>query len=189
LAKSDAPEARRSPRERIGQLVGTTRKARLITASTLAAIAVAVIAFIALKPAKDNSIPRDAYTVAADQMCLSAKREIVAVERLSGTNRQRGPSETANALLPVVATWRSHFRALSVPADRRERAEQLDRALRNVEIKIAELSRIAATGDEQQVLASAKSADVASTRVEEAASSLGLTRCAEARIGFSSSRR
>ena len=172
----------------MGQLLGTTRKARAITAATLLAVAAAIVAFIALEPVKEESIPRDAYTVAADRMCLSAKREIVGVERQAGTGPQHGPSEMARALLPIVATWRSQFRALQVPADRREKAEQLDRALRGVEIKIAKLARIAGEDNERGMLASARDADAASARVEAAAASLGLAHCARARIGFSTNR-
>jgi hypothetical protein len=142
------------------------------------AIAVAIAAFIALKPS-DDGIPRDAYTIEADQICLSAKRQIVAAER-SGR-----ASTFAAALVPIVGSWRSQSGELIVPADRIEQAQQLETALRDVEIQIAQLARIAAQGSERRTLASAKQADAATSRVEEAVASLGLSRCAAATIGVS----
>jgi uncharacterized Zn finger protein (UPF0148 family) len=184
-ADSAAPEERRSAHERISQLVGTTRKARLVSATTVVALLIAVAAFIALDPAEDHSIPRDAYTVAADKMCIDAKRQIVLAERLSLSGRDT--REVAEALLPIVAQWRSDFQALSVPADRVAQASGLDNALRGVELEIGQLARAAETGNRSQTLARAKAADKASTRVEEAIVSLGLSQCGGRTIGLAPS--
>ena len=171
-----------SPRERIGRLVGTTRKARLVSAGTAAALTVAVVGFVVLKPTKDE-IPRDAYTIAADRICLEAKRRIVAVEQSSV--RGSDPGGFAQALVPAVGTWRSQFGRLVVPTDRTEEARQLAAALLEAEIGIAKLARSEARGDKRAVLAAAKRADEATSRVEEAVSSLGLDECASATIGIS----
>jgi hypothetical protein len=173
----------RSARERLGGLVGQTRRARWITAATAAALAVAIVAFIALD-ASDDSIPRDAYTIAADRICLGAKGEIVTVERRA---RRHGedPSAFAHALVPIVATWRSRFQKLRVPPDRIEEAVQLEAALRDVELRIAALARVASAGEQAATAASARRADAAATEVEEAVSALGLSRCAQATIGLS----
>jgi len=170
-------------RERLTAIVGRTRKARLVTAATAVAIAVAIAAFIALKPS-DDAIPRDAYTIAADRICLGAKGEIVAVEERA---RKRGghASAFARALVPIVATWRSRFQTLRVPSDRVEEAQRLEAALQEVELRIASLARVAGTGGRTATIASAKRADVATSQVEEAVSSLGLSHCARATIGFS----
>jgi len=166
-------------------LVGTTRKARLITAGTVVAVAVAVAAFVVLKPAKDE-IPHDAYTIAAEKMCLEAKHRIVEAERVSVRGSE--PGGFAQALVPIVGTWRSKFQELTAPGNRVEEARQLEAALLGAEIAIAKLARTATRGDEKATLASARQADAATTSVEEAVSSLGLTQCASATIGFSPSR-
>jgi uncharacterized Zn finger protein (UPF0148 family) len=177
LRKAAATEKRRSPREQLGRLVGTTRKARLISAATAGAIVVAIVGFIALNPSED-AIPRDAYTIEADRICLAAKKQIVAVER-------SGAANTFAALVPVVGTWRSQFAELVVPADRIGQAQQLETALRDAEVQIARVARIAPHGNKKKTLASAKQADAATTGVEEAVASLGLSECANATIGLS----
>jgi hypothetical protein len=187
LKEGSSPPQRSSLRERAGLLIGTTRKARLITVATAVSIAVAIVAFIALKPS-DDSIPRDSYTIAADRLCLAAKSEIVAVERhFSGQAGRGDTSAFARELLPVVARWRSRLREMAVPTDRLEQARQLEAALLKAEVQIAVLARVAARGDDEKTLASAKQADVASAGVEEAAASLGLDRCAGATIGLAQS--
>jgi hypothetical protein len=184
LRGPSTPQEPPSPRERIGRLLGATRKARLLTAATAAALIIAVIAFIDLKPAKDTT-PRDAYTIAADRLCLDAKSEIVAVERhFSRRPGARDTSTFAMELVPIVATWRSQFGALHAPKDRIESAQLLEAALLEAEVQIAGLARVAARGDKNKTLESAKRADAASTGVEEAVSALGLSRCAAATIGF-----
>jgi hypothetical protein len=180
-----APAEGRPAGKRASALFGTTRRARLVSAATVIAVAVAVAAFIALDPAEDDegTIPRDAYTVTADGICLVAKRQIIATERRS-LSRGAETSEVAAALLPIVATWRSEFQALDTPSDRTEQASELDSALRGVELGIGQLARIAARGDQGQTLASAKRADEAATRVEEAITPLGLSQCSRLTIGL-----
>jgi uncharacterized Zn finger protein (UPF0148 family) len=179
LKKAGTEKRQRSPREQIGRLVGTTRKTRLISAATAGAIVVAVVGFITLKPSED-AIPRDAYTIAADRLCLTAKQQIVAVERSDDA------TTFAAALVPIIASWRSQFQELVVPGDRVDRAVELEAALRNVEIQLARFARTTARGNRKAILASGEQAEAATGRVEEAVSSLGLSQCAEATIGFSS---
>lgn len=184
LKKTSEPKEQLSPRERLGRIVGTTRRARWITGATLAALVAAVVAFIALEPSEDG-IPRDAYTISADQLCLNAKSEIVSAERHFG--RQAGGGTTsalAHELVPIVAAWRSDLGKLAVPADRAALARELEAALLEAEIQIAALARVAARGDERATLVSAKRADAATSGVEAAAASLGLSRCAAETIGL-----
>lgn len=178
LQEASTPKRRRSLRERALGLVGTTRKARLISIATAGAIVLAIVALIALKPSEET-IPRDAYTRAAERFCLDAKHQIVAAER-SGN-----PTTFAAALVPVVALWRSRLQELSVPGDRIEQAEGLETSLREVEIRLAQLARTATTSNRAAILASAERAEAATAQVEEAVAALGLERCAEATIGFS----
>jgi hypothetical protein len=153
----------------------------MVSAATIVALIVAVVAFVALGESKEKTIPRDAYTIAADQMCIAAKRHIVAVEN-SGLGA--GPAG-ARQLLPVVSEWRSEFDALKVPSDRIEEAQALDAALKEVQLRIATLARVASGGDRKQVLEQAKAADEASSGVEEAVAALGLSHCSKLTIGFS----
>ena len=171
------------PRERLRRLVGTTRKARLITAATVLAIAVAVIAFVALKPSED-SIPRDAYTIKADHICLVSKRSIVAVEQRFAHEGKGTFADVARELVPVVAAWRSEMSKLQVPADRVELAQELEGALLEAEAQLGGLARAAESASKRKLVAKAEEAEAASAAVEEAVGDLGLSHCAEAAIGF-----
>lgn len=186
--KQAAPEREEqlSPRERLGRIAGTTRKARLITAGTVLALFVAVAAFLALDSGEEDAIPRDGYTLAAERICLDAKQEIVAAERRAA---RRDTSDFAGSLVPVVAAWRARFEALAVPADRGEQAQQLEAALLEAEAELAGLARAAKGGGKSEILTSAREADAASARVEEAVAQLGLSECAAATIGLSADNR
>jgi hypothetical protein len=165
-------------------VVGGDRRTRLVTGATVAALAIAVIAFIALRDDEDEALPRDAYTVAADRMCIAAKRQIVAVERAGLQGDAPDTATGARNLLPVVAEWRSEFDALKVPSDRLDQARQLDAALQEVEGRIGALARAAARADHQELLARAEAAEDASAGVEKAVSALGLSRCSGLAIGL-----
>ncbi len=175
--RETAPKEQRAPRERLARLLGTTRGARLVSVATALALVAALAAFIALSA--DEGIPRDAYTVAADGICLEAKRDIVSARRESG-----GPSSFPHALVAIVGNWRAQLRELSIPSDRAEQAHELEAALLVAQIRIARLARVAELGEKRAALASAKEAEEASAGVEEAVANLGLDECAEAAIGF-----
>lgn len=184
LSQEDSPAGGRSARERLSNLVGTTRRTRAISAATALAVVAAIAAFIALDP-DDGEIPRDDYTLAAERICLNAKREIYAAgQRFRAGGSEGGASAFARDLLPAVSSWRLRFSELEVPADRSDQAAQLATALREVELRIAGLARAAETADPERVVASAGArADEASTKVEEAVSSLGLEECASVLLG------
>ena len=184
LHREDPAPGGGSARERISGLVGTTRRARLISTVTVLAIVVAIVSFIALDPG-DDEIPRDDYTLAAERICLDAKQQIFATgQRLRARGSSGGASAFARDLLPAVSGWRLRFTELEVPADRSNEAAQLAAALREVEARIAKLARAARASDSERVVASAARADEASTAVEEAVSSLGLDECASVSLGF-----
>ena len=146
------------------------------------ALIVAVTAFVALEPGSEDTIPRDAYTVAADRLCVKAKRHIVAAERKSF--RQDDPGGLARSLVPIIDDWRTEFQALAEPDDRLEQAQNLGVALLDVELRIAALARIADEGRRPQTLAQARRVDAASAEVEAAITALGLNKCAGLTIGF-----
>lgn len=185
LGGSDADAPPVPARKRLSNLIGTTRKARLVTAGTIVAVIVAVIAFIALKPDQEGSIPYDAYTKEADELCVSSKQAIVAVERQFGGD----PTVMARELVPVVGSWRTQLGALKPPSDRVELVQQLEAALVEVEAQIGGLARVAKTDGRRQAIAKANQADEASSAVERAVAALGLSHCAAATIGFSATQR
>jgi hypothetical protein len=152
-----------------------------VSVATIGAVVIAMIAFVTLGQSNGKTIPRDAYTITADQMCIGAKHQIVAVENGGFEAGAAG----ARQLLPVVSEWRSKFDALKVPSDRIEEARALDAALKEVELQIAALARTAASANRKQILAQAETANNASTAVEEAVEALGLSHCSRLTIGFS----
>jgi hypothetical protein len=164
--------------------VGTERRTRLVTGATVLALVVAVVAFFALDDDNEEAIPRDTYTIAADRMCIAAKRQIVAVQREGFRGKVPDVATGARNLLPVVAQWRSDFDSLQVPSDRLEQARELDASLQEVERRIGTLARVAVGSAREEVLARAKEADEASTAVEEAVAELGLSHCSRLTIGL-----
>jgi hypothetical protein len=184
LRRDDASGQGTSWRGRIGKLVGTTRKARWVTAATALAIVVAIASFIVLEP-DDDGIPRDGYTLAAERICLDAKQQIFAVgQSFRASADSEGTSEFARDLLPAVTAWRLQLAEMEVPDDRVNEAAQLITALREVEARIARLARAARASGPEGTVASAAQADEASTAVEEAVASLGLDECANVKLGF-----
>jgi hypothetical protein len=183
-AADEERKPQRSLRRRLTDLVGTSRNARLATLGTVVALVIAVAAFIALKPAEEDNgeIPRDSYTIAADNMCVAAKQKIVAVER-QALGGEGGDTALAR-LVPVVSGWRGEFEAIRVPTDRVEQARHVSEALRQVEIQLSGLTLAADEGKSSGAIASATKVDEASAEVETAISELGLTHCAQQTIGF-----
>ena len=187
LRSSTTPaKDRRSLRDRLSALAGTSRRDRIVTGATVAAVLVAIAAFIALDPAEDDDeIPRDAYTVEADAQCVDFKRRIVAAERDALDDQgSTGSGGFAGALVPVVADWRSEFQTLAVPEDRTEEVARLETALRQVEIELAGLALAAADGNRDETVAQAKEVDSATVEVEESIAGLGHTQCATRTIGL-----
>ncbi len=163
-------------RNSLRALIGNDRKTRTITAVTVLAIVVAIVAFIALSPDED-SIPRDGYTLSAERICLKAKAQIV-----SAANE--GGGDFAAELVPIVVRWREQLAELTTPADRAQQVGGLEDSLREMEIEAADLARTTAAGSRAQILAEARRAEAASAEVETAVAALGLTECTAATIEF-----
>lgn len=176
LGRPSEPGEKQPARQRLSKLLGSDRRSKLISFATIAALAVAVIAFIALSPNDEDSIPRDRYTLNAERTCLRAKQRIVVAGK-------EGGSSYAHQLVPIVVRWREELAELSAPADRREKVQALDNALREVEIEVAALARISEESNRARILASAKRTDLATAQVEKAIAELGLSKCASARLG------
>jgi zinc-ribbon domain len=184
---SPAPKSGGGLHERLGRIAGETRRARLLTAGTALAVVVAIAGFIALSPDDEEAIPRDAYTLSAERICLGAKRQIVAAERSAVRHAKRGAhAALPQALVPIVASWRAEMVVLKTPEDRIQLAGDLNTALRDVEIQMAKLALVADMGDQSRTLEQARRVDAESAGVETAIASLGLEECAGETIGFGS---
>jgi hypothetical protein len=175
----------RSEGKLLDKFIGESRNARLLTVGTVAALVVAVVAFLALPADDGDEIPYDAYTRAADEICVAEKEAIVAAGQRSLTEPAGGPRLAAYAggLVPVLVEWRSAFDGLSPPADRAEAAEGLSLALRRVSVEAGALARVARTLGPRAALVRAKEVDAATAEVEQAVDELGLSRCADLGIG------
>jgi len=174
------PQEKRSLRDRAADVIGTTPRARRITAVTVAVLAIAVIAFIGIDTSDDDEpIPQDSYTLAADDVCVQAKKEI---GRESAPSLKKGFDAFAGSLVTSVAQWRSDFSGLQVPPGRGDEAAELDAALQEVEVKAGELARLAREGDRDAVVAEAEELDELTAEVETAISDLGLRKCSRIRI-------
>jgi hypothetical protein len=175
------PRERISPRQRLGRLIGTTRRARLITAGTALAIVIAIFALLTL-PNDENAIPRDAYTIKSDGICVAAKKRIGAASSKALADARNGnPGEYARNLVPIVAQWRLDFEALQAPADRAEQVVALDDDLLAVEIKAASLA-LAADRGAPDLVARAQDLDHLTQDVEGAIKDLGLDDCSNITI-------
>jgi len=165
--------------ERIKRLVGTSRRARLITIGTVLAIAIAIVAAVALPANDDGEIPRDAYTIAANRICVNAKREIGEAGSRALANARNGadPGEYARSLVPIVAQWRVDFNGLDVPDDRVEQANALSAALLEVEVQASGLA-LAAKRGASDLPARAQRVDQLTEGAERAIANLGLDECA-----------
>lgn len=171
--KPDRP----SVRERLGRLVGRTRRERMLAAGTVIALAVAVLAF-ALLDTPDDPIPRDEFTVTADQQCVDAKTAIAA-QSVGGS--ASAATNFSTGVLSTVVEWRQGFGELSVPAGRMAEAAAYDQALLDVIIEFGALSRAARMGEGESEAAAA--ADDSTARLETAIVDLGLTDCAAVSLG------
>lgn len=173
--KRDAEE--RSAGERIGDLVGRTRRERMITGGTVLAIAIAIAAFFALDTDTDESVTSalnrgDAEAV--DAACIVAKQTIAdaagRVAEAGGANLE----EYSAAVLRSIVEFRSQVRSL--PAN--SGLDQLDAALLEAATEAGELSRLARE-DPSQAADQATTLEEATGGIEAAIAELGLTGCAQ----------
>lgn len=168
-------------RERIGGLIGGDRRARIVTLGTVAAILVAVVAFLALGSANEGAdVPQDPYTRALDASCIQRKSEIAAAQRRAlGGAGLATVSRYADAIVPIAGEWRLELNRGQVPPDRLRLVEALRVALLEVQIEAGALARVARESDPDQVARRAAQVDAATANVESAVASLGLAKCAE----------
>jgi hypothetical protein len=181
LREKQEPSEQISPGERLARAIGTSRRTRLLTAGTAVAIVIAIVAAFALPSNNDHSIPRDSYTIAADRICVNAKKQIGAASNRALANARRDPGGYARGIVPIVAQWRVDFNSMSVPHDRLQQANALNEALRAVEIQASSLA-LAANGHATDLVARAQAVDRETQKVEQAIRDLGLSECSQITI-------
>ncbi len=148
------------------------------------AIIVAIVAALTLPSNDQGEIPRDSYTIAADRICVNAKKQIGAAGNRALADARNGasaPSEYARSLVPIVGQWRVDFDAMKAPGDRVEQANALDTSLREIEIQASSLA-LAAQRGAPDLTARAQRVDQLTEEVERAISDLGLDDCARISI-------
>jgi zinc-ribbon domain len=184
LSKRSTTAANSVPwRERVRHLVGTTPRARLLTATTAVAIVVAIAAFVALKPS-DESVIEDSYLRGVDSTCVAEKERISSLERETLQQQPPNIAEFASVLVTIVAEWRSSLQATPVPPIHAEGVRALDSALRGVLIGAGGLARV--TREQRRVAsiaARAQSVDKTTATVDRVIGELGLARCMDLPVG------
>lgn len=172
----NAPGAR-SPRERIGAVLGTSRRARLTTAATAAAIVVAVAAFLTFEPSEDEAATGP-FAHRLERVCVEKKGTIAALGR--ETVRQRPPdlATYAGALVAIVAEWRLALTEIPPPPEQAAEVRAFDMALLDVLIEAGALGRAVREGETADAVARAREIDLASARIDAAAENLRLEECA-----------
>ena len=163
----------------VARIVGNSRRARIVTAATVTAIAAAVIAFIALAPANDEpAVPQDGLTKALDASCVRHKADIAAAQEQALTVESlNGVGGYGESIVPIVGKWRAELRRAEVPPDRAALVDALSAALLEVEVEAGTLGRAAHESNRREVATAAARVDVATSHVEEAIGSLELQRC------------
>jgi hypothetical protein len=182
--KGSSQDAAASPdfRERLRGLIGSDRRTRAVTLGTLAAVLVAVVAFLALSSSDDEGadVPHDAYTQALDASCIRHKGEIAAAQRKALSRAGLAAvGRYADAIVPIAGEWRLELGRGLVPSDRSSQVESLQAALLEVQIEAGALARVARGSDRREVAQTAAQVDAATANVESAVASLGLARCEE----------
>jgi len=178
-------EQRQGFRAGLDRVIGTTRRARLISLGTAAALIVAVVAFIALAPADDDeqSVPQDAFTKALDASCVGQKTKIAAAQQQAlklGT--LAAVSSYGESIVPIAGAWKDELDKAVVPADRTALVDTLSAALLEVEIEAATLARAARESNRRELATAATRTDAATANVEVAIQGLGLERCSQLEI-------
>jgi len=159
-------------------LAGRSRRERLVTGATAAAIVVAIAAFVVLDTG-DEGGGSDRVAVgdlrAADAACVEAKQAVrrSAARALRSAEGDPKAVEGYSAdLLRAVVEFRSRVGSLGGG----EALERLDRALRTLAIEAGALSRLARE-QPRAIEVQAVAVDGATSGVEAAIAELGLDGC------------
>jgi zinc-ribbon domain len=181
----EAAEAsgRPSLRERMGRLIGRSRRERLISAGIAIALVIAIAAVIAISTG--GSEDTDAYVEKADRMCIESKQALAVVgNRVSESQRdEKGALALyAGAAAEIAADWRSRLAGLDPPPDSKEASARLDEALAKFKDEADEVVIRTEAGQDPRRLRTQLAA--AGSHTQEATDALGLDGCAEAGLAI-----
>jgi hypothetical protein len=185
LSKAAASSTGLPVRARLKRMFGSTRRARLLSAGTVVALALTIGAFIALKPSSESG--QDAFIRSLDKACLEEKERIAALERQAAP---RGPASVvtfATSLTSLVEEWRLNLARNPPPPSHARDVRVLDSRLREVLIEAGALARLARRGNPRQIVSGARSVDEATKNADRAMEELGLSGCSEFKIGTNGS--
>jgi hypothetical protein len=174
-----------SPRQRVSGLIGTTRRARLITAATVLALGVAIIAFLALKPSDEQgAVPQDAYLRGLDRECTAEKARVSQLETETLQRRPADLEEFASVLVTIAAEWHSGVTASAPSPEHAAAVAGYERALLDLLMRSGSMARVSREGGGAGAVADqAARVEVATGEVEAAIHHLGLSACS--RVGVS----
>jgi hypothetical protein len=168
----------------VGRLIGTTGKARLVSAGIVVAVIVAIVAFIALGSDKETTVPQDGLTKAMDANCVHHKVEIAKAQAVAVNGADlTAVSAYADSMVRVAGSWRRELGRLEPPADRAELIENLRSALLETQIEAGGLARSSRESDKPEVALAAGRVDAATGNVEGAIQDLELERCSHLIFG------
>jgi hypothetical protein len=169
---------------RFARLVGTSRRAQLLTAGTAVAAVVALVAFIAL-PASSSTTEssESASTLALDRLCVAEKQQIASAAASALRTGRAAVSDYGAALVPIIEEWRLALAQDVVPAGKLGQVQALDASLLDTMAEAGTLARVAPGGSRASILAQAARVDAATAEVERAIAKLGLQQCSQLQIG------
>lgn len=180
LSQATTPSSRLPLRARLRRLLGTTKRARLLSAGTVVVTALALAAFIALKSGSEEA--QDPFMRSLDKTCLEEKERIAALEREAAPRSRASVVLFATSLVSVVEEWRLNLARSPTPSSHAQDARLLDSRLREVLIEAGTLARIARDRGPQQIVSQAQSVDQATKRADQTMEDLGLSSCSAFRI-------
>ncbi|MGN6257525.1 MAG: hypothetical protein ACTHN3_07225 [Solirubrobacterales bacterium] len=161
--------------------MGTTTRARVVTAGTLVALAIAAIAFLSLNSSETGS--SSPYLEALDRACVAEKERIVSLERETLRAHPADLRGFASTLVAVVAEWRAALHKEQAPATESPGIKRLEDALLQTLIQAGVLARLTREpGSPTAIAKQAGAVDEATAEVDQAISALGLTECADLKV-------
>jgi zinc-ribbon domain len=179
LSQKPAGAPAPSPGERLKRLLGSNRRARLLSAATAIAIIVAIVAFVALDPGEESGA-QDTFLSGLDRSCVAEKER---VSRLETETLRRSPpdlAEFATVLVTIVAEWRASLEATPPPAIHAAGVEALDQGLREVLIEAGGLARLVrGSAPANRTATKAAEVDDATAAANRMIEDLGLDDCAD----------
>lgn len=180
-ATGEGPVAGEPPSapNRLAEAIGTNRRARIITALTVLAVAIAVVAFIVLRSNdSEGGVPQDAYLRQLDSQCVAEKTRISELAAATLQPQSAGFTVYVEYLVRDVTEWHANLQSSPPPAVHEEGVRAVEGALLEVLIAAGRLSTAVRQGSHAQIVRTAARVDAATGELDPALAFLGLERCA-----------